>query len=55
MRLAGISDIWCKTRGNTRARVNLINAVFNALKKLNRYRIKEESKKIVGLKIGKVD
>jgi len=28
MKLAGISDIWCKTRGNTHMRINLIKAVF---------------------------
>lgn len=55
MRLAGINDIWCKTRGNTRARVNLTNAAFNGLKKLNSYRVKEKLKDTVGLKIGKVD
>ncbi len=55
MRLAGISDIWCKTRGNTHMRINLIKAVFNALKKLNVYKIKPEFEEKVGMTIGKVE
>lgn len=55
MRLAGIKDIWCKTRGQTETRINLIGSVFNALKKLNRFKSREEYNKSVGLKVGKVD
>ncbi len=55
MKLAGISDIWCKTRGNTHMRINLIKAVFNALKKLNVYKIKPEFEEKVGMTIGKVE
>lgn len=36
LKLAGIKDIWVKTSGNTHARSNLIYAVFQALKNLNR-------------------
>lgn len=36
LRLAGISDVWVKTSGNTHARANLITAVFEALRNLNR-------------------
>jgi len=39
--LAGISDIWGKTLGNTGTRINLIIAVFSALKNLHRYRTGE--------------
>lgn len=34
--LAGIKDIWVKTLGQTRTRINLLEAVFQALKNLNR-------------------
>lgn len=37
LRLAGIKDVWVKTFGNTRMRVNLISAIFDALKKLYIY------------------
>jgi len=41
MRLAGISDVWVKTYGNTGTRINLIKAIFDALKKLHNYKIGE--------------
>ena len=37
LRLAGIKDIWAKTFGNTSMHINLIQAAFNALKKLYQY------------------
>jgi len=52
-KLAGISDIWCKTRGNTQMRANLLKATLNALKKLNTYKIKPEFEEKVGMTIGK--
>lgn len=36
--LAGIKDIWGKTLGSTQTRINLIMAVFDALRNLHRYR-----------------
>ena len=38
LNLAGISDVWGNTLGNTGTRINLITAAFNALKNLHRYR-----------------
>jgi small subunit ribosomal protein S5 len=52
MRLAGISDIWCKTRGQTRTRINLIRAVFDALQQLNSCRIQSAYQKATGMKLG---
>ena len=37
LKMAGIRDIWMKTYGNTAMRINLVNAVFDALKKLYAY------------------
>lgn len=34
LKLAGIRDVWIKTFGNTSMRINLISAIFDALKKL---------------------
>jgi len=34
LKMAGVKDIWMKTYGNTAMRINLVNAVFDALKKL---------------------
>jgi len=36
LRLAGIKDIWVRAKGKTKTRLNLIRAVFEALKQLNR-------------------
>ncbi len=49
LRLAGIKDIWMKSRGDTRTRINFVRAVFDALKSLNRYKLPEEFKKISGI------
>ncbi len=43
MELAGIENIWVKTRGTTRTRENLTRATFNALKKLNEMETREEA------------
>lgn len=37
LRLAGIKDVWMKTYGNTSMRLNLMKAIFNALKQLYVY------------------
>ena len=34
--LAGITDVWVKTKGNTHARANLVQALFEALRNLNK-------------------
>jgi len=36
-KLAGVKDIWMKTLGNTSNRINLMYAIFDALKKLYVY------------------
>lgn len=55
MRLAGIKDIWCKTRGKTQTRINLVFATFDALKKLDKFRIQGEQEKNIAVKLGRVD
>jgi small subunit ribosomal protein S5 len=35
LRLAGIQDVWTKTAGQTKNRINLIYATVDALKKLS--------------------
>ncbi|MDI6798804.1 MAG: 30S ribosomal protein S5 [Candidatus Aenigmarchaeota archaeon] len=37
LRLAGIKDVWVRTFGNTSMRINLISAIYDALKKLYVY------------------
>lgn len=55
MRLAGITDIWVKTRGHSQTRYNFAKAVFGALKKVNTLRMTEEQAQKVGVCIGKVE
>lgn len=54
MTMAGVRDIWSKTRGQTQSRINLIKAVFDALKKLDKFKMQEGQEKIVGLTEGKM-
>ncbi|MBU5557830.1 MAG: 30S ribosomal protein S5 [Candidatus Aenigmatarchaeota archaeon] len=55
MKLAGIRDVWCKSRGQTQSRVNLIKAVFDALRKLDAYRVQPSLESTIGLKTGRVE
>lgn len=50
--LAGLKDVWLKSRGQTQARVNHINAVFAALKKLNTYKFSATAKERCAIKAG---
>lgn len=52
IRLAGIRDLWVKSRGKTGTRLNFVFATFNALKNLNKIKIDEKNSKIVGMKQG---
>ncbi len=52
LRLAGIKDIWMKSFGQTRKRLNFAMAVYNALKQTTSYRINKEYKAISGIKVG---
>lgn len=42
LKLAGIRDVWVKTFGNTGMRINLVNALFGAMKKLYTYERRAE-------------
>ena len=42
LKLAGITDIWAKTRGTTTTKINVIYACFDALRKLMTTKIKTE-------------
>ena len=38
-RLAGIKDVWCKTRGQSKQKMNLVSATMRALKQGTRQRV----------------
>lgn len=44
LRLAGVQDIWSKSFGETRTRVNFILALYDAFKKLNRMKFEPVKK-----------
>lgn len=52
--LAGIEDIWIRSRGKTQSRENHIKAVFNALKKLTDVKTDEAIADEVGVVQGKL-
>jgi len=43
LKLAGIKDVWSKTKGQTRSKLNLLYACFDALKKLMEFKITEKN------------
>ncbi|TRZ54102.1 30S ribosomal protein S5 [archaeon] len=54
MTMAGIKDVWSKTRGQTQSRINLVKAVFDAMKRLDRFKLQDSQEKILGLAEGKM-
>ena len=52
--LAGIKDVWSKTQGQTKSKLNLIEACVRALKKLMEIKIKPEDVKKLGIVEGRV-
>lgn len=55
MTLAGIKDLWMKSRGDTGTRVNFVFAVFDAFKNLNKLKADDEAVKVTGMKHGMID
>ncbi len=49
LRLAGIQDVWLRSFGNTRTRINFIYALFDALNNLNKIRANEAVIKETGV------
>ncbi|MFH0752185.1 MAG: 30S ribosomal protein S5 [archaeon] len=49
LELAGIKDVYCKTKGHTATKLNLLSACFEALKKLSKLKINEGYTKKAGV------
>jgi len=49
LEMAGIKDVWSKTKGQTKVRTNLIPACFKALKQLSSTRIQQRHYKDLGI------
>ena len=52
--LAGVKDIWSKTKGQTKTKMNLTMALIDALKKLSEVKIKEKDIEKYGLVEGRL-
>jgi len=51
---AGIKDVWSRTKGQTKTKVNLVKACFDALKNLSNIKIQERHIKSLGIQDGKM-
>ncbi|MBN1645041.1 30S ribosomal protein S5 [Candidatus Woesearchaeota archaeon] len=49
LKMAGVQDVWSKTFGQTRVKLNLIGACINALNNLNKVKITSKMSENVGL------
>jgi len=54
LEIAGIKDVWSKTKGQTKVRTNLISACFEALKQLSSTRIQQRHYKDLGIVEGAI-
>lgn len=54
LRLAGIKDIWSKTQGQTKTKLNMIFALIDALKKLSEVKVKPGDIAKLGIIEGKL-
>jgi len=54
LRLAGITDIWSKSLGQTKTKTNLIKACVDALHNLNRMKISPKDKEMLGIVEGSI-
>lgn len=54
LRMAGIRDVWMKSRGETGTRLNFVRAIFDALQNLNKIKVTEAGAVDVGLRQGSV-
>jgi len=52
--LAGIKDVWSKSKGNTTTKINMVKACFEALKKLSTTKIRPDSFEKLGIVEGRV-
>jgi len=53
--MAGIKDVWSKTKGQTKVKTNLIVACFDALKKLSSTRVQQRYYKNLGIAEGAIE
>ena len=52
--LAGVTDVWSRSKGQTRTTINFAKATFNALKQLNAHRITKRDEETLNIVKGRV-
>ncbi len=52
--MAGIEDVWSKTKGKTRNKINVIKATIKALKKINETKVQQKFNDVLSIKEGKI-
>ncbi|MBA3064815.1 30S ribosomal protein S5 [Candidatus Woesearchaeota archaeon] len=55
LEIAGIKDVWSKTKGQSRVKTNLIAACFDALKQLSSIRVQQRYYKNLGIAEGAIE
>lgn len=54
LKLAGIKDVWSRTKGQTKTKINLLTACFNALKNLIKVKVGSRHFERLGIVEGKI-
>ena len=49
LRLAGIRDVWSRTEGQTRSKLNLLYACFEALQKLMQFKLNQKDERALSI------
>ena len=49
LKLAGISDVWSRTEGQTRSKLNLLYACFEALKELMKFKLNQKNEETLSI------
>jgi small subunit ribosomal protein S5 len=52
--LAGVTDVWSRSKGQTRTTINFAKATFNALKQLNAHRVTKRDHETLNIVKGRV-
>ena len=52
LKLAGITDIWSRTEGQTRSKLNVLNACFKAMKNLMQFKMNQKQSEILSVTEG---
>lgn len=52
LKLAGVTDVWSRTEGQTRSKLNVLNACFKALRELMQFKISQKQAEMLNIAEG---